>query len=79
MDLLRTFFFCVDHLNNFVMSDYSSHSIRVFSPEGNLLHTIGKEGHQPGMLFCPDGVAVTPNRRLACVSWNRNFGLQIFC
>ena len=42
MDVLRPVFFCLDPLNNFVISDYGSHSIRVFSPEGNLLHTIGK-------------------------------------
>ena len=42
-------FFCFDSLNNFVMSDLLSHSVRVFSPEGNLLHTIGREGHQPGI------------------------------
>ena len=33
-------FFCLDPLNNFVISDDESHSIRVFSPQGNLLHTI---------------------------------------
>ena len=79
MDVLRPDFFCLDHLNNFVISDCDSHSIRVFSPEGNLLHTIGREGHQPGMFYRPSGVAITPNRRLACVSRNENYGFQIFC
>ena len=46
MDVLRPYFFCLDPLNNFVLSDYKSRSIRVFSSEGNLLHTIGREGHQ---------------------------------
>ena len=78
MDVLYTFFFCLDPLNNFVLSDYGSHSIRVFSPEGNLLHTIGREGHEQGMFYLPAGVAVTPNGRLVCVSWNKNYGLQIF-
>ena len=79
MDVLSPLFFCFDSLNNFVISDYGSHSIRVFSPEGNLLHTIGREGHQPGMFYHPRGVVVTPNRRLVCVSDNENYGLQIFC
>ena len=78
MDVLDPEFFCLDLLNNFVISDWSSHSIRVFSPEGNLLHTIGREGHQQGMFSYPKGVAVTPNARLVCVSWNKNYGLQIF-
>ena len=79
MDVSEPYFFCFDSLNNYVISDSSSHSVRVFSPEGNLLHTIGREGHQPGMFYEPRGVAVTSNRRLVCVSENENYGLQIFC
>ena len=78
MDVLDPRFFCLDPLNNFVLSDFRSHSLRVFSPEGNLLHTIGREGHQPGMFSYPTGVAITPNGRLVCVSYNENYGLQIF-
>ena len=78
MDVLDAYFFCLDPLNNFVLSDLKSHSIRVFSPEGNLLHTIGRYGHQQGMFDGPEGVAVTPNGRLVCVSENVNYGLQIF-
>ena len=78
MDVIEPCFFCLDPLNNFVISDYGSHSIRVFSPEGNLLHTIGREGHQPGMFHYPTGVAITPNGRVVCVSENEKYGLQIF-
>ena len=78
MDLLCPLFFCLDTLNNFVLSDYKSHSIRVFSPEGNLLHTIGGEGHQQGMFSEPEGVAVTPNGRLVCVSYYDDCNLKIF-
>ena len=78
MNVLRPLFFCLDALNNFVLSDNKSHSIRVFSPEGNLLHTIGREGHEQGMFYFPNGVAVTPNGKLVCVSRNKNYGLQIF-
>ena len=77
MDVLDPWFFCFDPLNNFVLSDHGSHSIRVFSPEGNLLHTIG-EGHEARMLYKSRGVAITPNGRLLCVSGNKNYGLQIF-
>ncbi|KAI6661226.1 hypothetical protein LOD99_10097 [Oopsacas minuta] len=78
MDVLCPLFFCLDPLNNFVISDRYSHSIRVFSPEGNLLHTIGTEGHQQGMLFEPRGIAITPNGRLVSVSYNENYPLQIY-
>ena len=77
MDVIKSFFFYLDHLNNFVLSDIDSHSIRVFSPEGNLLHTIGREGHQQGMFYYK-GVAITPNGKLVCVSLNKNYGLLIF-
>ena len=70
-------FFCLDQLNNFILSDFYSHSIRVFSPEGNLQHTIGREEHQQGMFYRPRGVAVSPNGKLVCVFLNQNYGLQI--
>ena len=73
MDVLHPRFFCLDSLNNFVISDSKSHSIRVFSLEGNLLHTIGREGHKQAMFYKPRG-----NGRLVCVSDNDNYGLQIF-
>ncbi|KAI6656298.1 hypothetical protein LOD99_1121 [Oopsacas minuta] len=78
MDMLRARFFCLDPLNNFIISDEGSHTIRVFSPEGNLLHTIGTEGHQQGMLYYPRGIAITSNRRLVSVSDNKNYSLQIY-
>ena len=78
MDVLQPLFFCLDPLNNFIVSDVKSHSIRVFSPEGNFLHKIGREGHQQGMFSAPRGVAITPNERIVCVSDNTNYGLQIF-
>ena len=78
MDVLGPLFFCLDPLNNFVVSDWESDSIRVFSPEGNLLHTIGREGHQQGMFYHPRGVAVTSNGRIICLLHNQNYGLQIF-
>ena len=78
MDVLRPRFFCFDPLNNFVLSDWESHSICVFSPEGNLLHMLGREGDQPGMFYRPRGVAITPNGRLLSVSMNENYRLQIF-
>ena len=43
-DALEPYFFCLDSLHNFIISDFGSNSIRVFSPEDNLLYTIGREG-----------------------------------
>ena len=78
MDVLKPWFFCLDPNNNFVITDRDTHSIRVFSPAGNLLHTIGREGHQQGMFYQPTGITITPNGKLVCVSGNKNYGLQIY-
>ena len=78
MDVLGAFCFCFDPLNNILISDFYMHLIRVFSPEGNLLHTIGREGHKHGMFYHPAGVSITPNGRLVCVAENENYCLQIF-
>ena len=77
-DVFRPYFFCLDPLNNFGLSDEQSHSIRVFSPEGNLLHTIGREGHQQAIFDHLTEVAIKPNGRLVCVSIIENYGIQIF-
>ena len=78
MDVLSPWFFCLDRNNNIVISDINGHCIRVFSPAGDLLHTIGREGHQQGMFYHPRGIVITPNGKLVCVSENENYGLQIY-
>ena len=78
MDVLNPWFFCLDRNNNIVISDADAHCIRVFSPAGDLLYTIGREGHQQGMFYEPEGIAITPNGKLVCVSENENYGLQIY-
>lgn len=77
-DVLDPWFFCLDPLKNFVVSDHNRHSIRVFSPQGKLLHTIGREGHGKGKFYQPTGIAITPNGKLVSVSWSKNYPLQIF-
>ena len=76
-DAMGPWFFCLDPLNNFILSDYRSYSILVFSPEYNLLHSLGRERHQPGIFRYPTGVALTPNGRLVWLSGNTNCGLRI--
>ena len=78
MNVLQPLFFCLDLLNNFVLSDWDSYSIRVFSPKDILLCTIGRKEHQPGMSLNPMGVVITPNGKLISVLYDENYGLQIF-
>ena len=74
---IKSMFFCLDGQNNIVISDCSAHNIKVFSPAGDLLYTIGQEGEEAGMFIYPKGIAIN-NNKLICLSENPNFGLQIF-
>ena len=90
MQVRRAFFFCLDGRNNIVISDWLADNIKVFSPEGDHLHTIGQDGQKAEMFihprsivnrvatfFRPKGIAIN-NNKLICLSRNPNFGLQIF-
>ena len=71
--------FCLDPLNNFVFVDSTSSSIRVFSPKGKFLYTIGIRGDQPRISQQPQGVAISQKGRFVCVScsWDDKYYLQI--
>ena len=71
-------FFCLDELNNIVISDCLAHDIKIFSPAGDLLHTIGQKGHEAGMFNAPYGISILNRTKVVCISENRNFCLQIF-
>ena len=78
MDVLDPYNFCLDSLNNFVICDPEPYLVCVFSQEGNILHKIERKVHQPGILCDLQGIAITPNGRLVCVTENEEYGLQIF-
>ena len=71
-------FFCLDTAGNILITDFYRDSIKVLSPSGQLIHTIGKEGHGRGELYDPCGICVTQSGTIFVVSDNRNFGLQSF-
>ena len=71
-------FFCLDARNNIIISDYSAHNIKVFSPEGELLHTIRGEGEVPGMLYLPTGIAILNGNTLVSASESKDFPLITF-
>ena len=71
-------YFCLVAAENIIISDQSANRIKIFSKEGNLINTLGEEGHQPGMLYHPRGLAITKELSLVVVSSNQNFTLQIF-
>ena len=71
-------YFCLDAEENIIISDYTAHRIQIFSQQGNLIKTIGEEGHQPGMFYHPRGLAITKELSFVVVSENSNSALQIF-
>ncbi|KAI6649084.1 hypothetical protein LOD99_6805 [Oopsacas minuta] len=68
MQVVIAYFFCLDGHNNIVISDWSAHQIKVFSPEGDLLHKIGHTK--------PSGLSIINNSKLVCTSLSAN-GLNI--
>ena len=78
MQVKLAYFFRLDEFNNIVISDCMADSIKVFSPAGDLLHSIGQRGQQAGMFDSPHGIAIINKTKLVCVSENEKLGLQIF-
>ena len=71
-------FFCLDIAGNILVTDRNRHCIKIFSPSGQLIHTIGKGGHRRGELYHPCGISVTQSGTIFVVSHNSNFCLQSF-
>ena len=71
-------FFCLDLAGNILITDYYRDNIKILSPSGQLMHTIGKEGHGRGELYGPDGICFSQTGTIFVVSRSDNFGLQSF-
>ncbi len=48
----------VDGQGNFYVTDFGSHNVRKFDPNGGLLLTLGEEGKEPGQFNQPSGIFV---------------------
>ena len=71
-------FFCLDTAGNILITDYSRHNIKIFSPSGELMHVIGKRGHGRGEFYYTCGICLSQTGTIFVVSRNSNFGLQSF-
>ena len=70
--------FCLDVAGNILIADTYRHDVKILSPSGHLIHVIGKEGEGRGEFLCPYGICVSETGIVFVVSWNENFGLQLF-
>ena len=71
-------FFCLDTAGNILITDNERHDVKILSPSGHLIHMIGKEGHGRGEFDCPCGICLSELGTMFVISWNWNFGLQLF-
>ena len=77
MQVTRACCFCLDALKNLIISDALDRSVKIFSPDGTLLHSIG--GFQDGSYYySPCGIALTKQLKIVVIAPNDTFMLQIF-
>ena len=71
-------FFCLDVAGNILIADIMRHDVKILSPSGHLIHEIGKEGYGRGEFSYPCGICLSELGTIFVISWNGNFGLQLF-
>ena len=72
------FSFDIDRDYNIIMSDYSNHCVYVFSKEGELIHTFGKQGQGIGEFYSPYGIVLDNTGRIIVVCRKDANCLQFF-
>ena len=73
----RGYCFCLDKQNNILIGDYTAKRIKVFSPAGILLHTLGGSQDKDKEIQ-PLGILVTPNNKIVCSSSDTKYRLHVF-
>ncbi|KAI6646136.1 6-bladed beta-propeller [Oopsacas minuta] len=69
--------FCFDEKQNIQIGDVIDRNIKVFSLDGDLLHTLG-DTQDDDKRIVPNGIVVTNSNKIICSSLGTNFGLHIF-
>ena len=76
--LINPLCFCLDRYFNILLTDFSAHSVVIFSNRGELLHKFGKRGEGRGDLIFPTGIATDREDRILVVSRNPEHCIQLF-
>ena len=76
--VIRPCYFCLDRYFNILLTDFSAHSVMIFSNRGELLHKLGKRGEGRGDLISPTGIATDREGGIIVVSRNPKHCIQIF-
>ena len=71
-------FFSIDQLGSIIVADWVGNQIKIFSKEGEVLHTITSD-MLPGQQFDgPTGVAIDQQNRIIVVQSNKKCNLLAF-
>ena len=78
-EILRSSFFSIDRLENIIVTDRLENQIKIFSKEGDVLHTITSAMLPENQkLDCPRGVAVDKQNRIIVANKNKKYNLLAF-
>ena len=70
--------FCLDHQNNILLVDFSSHCVVIFSNNGDLIHKFGQKGKGRGKFIHPCAIALDSEDRIIVTSLNPDHSVQLF-
>ena len=78
-EIRRSEFFSIDRLGNIIVTDCGKHQIKIFSKEGDVLHTITSAMLPGDQEFdYPQGVAIDKRNRIIVAHRNKNCNLLAF-
>ena len=78
-ELSHSDFFSIDRLGNIIVTDYRSNQIKIFSKEGDVLHTITSAMLPGDQEFSyPHGVAIDKQNRIIVAHQNKKCNLLAF-
>ena len=74
-----SYFFAIDQLGNIIVADWYENQIKIFSKEGEVVHTITSDMLPGDQEFdCPTGVAIDQHNRIIVAQSNQKCNLLAF-
>ena len=69
--------FTMDMEDNILITDANTHTIRIFTPKGELFIALGRKGENKGEFLYPSGIALDTSGNIVSVCQRDKFNLQI--
>ena len=78
-EIRKSYFFSIDQLGNIIVTDFIGNQIKIFSKEGEVLHTITSDMLPGDQKFnCPNGVAIDRQNRIIVANRDYKCNLLAF-